>query len=119
MPATINLQSTAAFLTPFGTLPLGPLSVTGTIIPVPLAQVLAAGNNSFAVPTGAVGVIITPPPSNAIALKSKAQTGINGTVTLTVGSTIVTGVAVGVAGTLFPASSTFLGTPTQAGGSGC
>jgi hypothetical protein len=48
------------------------------------------------------------------------QTGTSGaTVTLTVGSTIVTGVAVGAGGTGYPPSSVLLMSPVQAGGSGC
>lgn len=41
------------------------------------------------------------------------------TVALTVGSTIVTAVAIGAAGTVYPKSSVFLASPVQAGGSGC
>lgn len=47
------------------------------------------------------------------------SSGSGGTVTLTVGSTIVTATAVGAGGTGYPASSLFLASPVQAGGSGC
>lgn len=117
--ATVNVQALTPVVTPsFGD--FNPyFSVVGTIAPFPQSATLAAGPNIFTVPTSAQGVIVTPPTTNTAALRTKGCPGINGTVTLTVGSTIVTGVAIGTAGTGYPASSAFIATPTQSGGSGC
>lgn len=78
MPATVNIQSTTTFVTPFGSLAVGPIPVTGTIVPLPLTLLLQSGNNSFTCPTGAVGCIVTPPTTNAIVLKAKTTSGDTG-----------------------------------------
>lgn len=72
---------------------------------------------------------ITVPPATAIAVTNIGPAtpspldfgngGTGATVTMSVGSTIVTGVAVGVGGTGFPPSAGFLMSPVQTGGSGC
>ena len=102
-----------------GSLNVGPFTVSGSISPVVSQAVLVAGQNAFSVPVGSVGVVIVPPVTNGVALRYKGFIGSGGTVTITVGSTIVTGVSVGTAGSGYPASTTFLATPTQSGGSGC
>lgn len=78
MPATLTVQSTASFATGFGTVSVGPITVTGTITPQVANANLTSGNNSFTVPTGAVGCIITPPSSSAIVLKVKTTSGDTG-----------------------------------------
>ncbi len=78
MPATVNLQSTTTFATPYGLLSVGPIPVTGTIVPVPVSLVLQSGNNTFTPPTGSVGCIVTPPPTNAVVLKAKTTSGDTG-----------------------------------------
>ena len=78
MGASITVQSAAAVTENFGTLTIGPFTVTGTIVPVALGLALASGNNSFTVPSGAVGAVVSPPAGNAIALKAKTTTGDTG-----------------------------------------
>ncbi len=80
MAATVVIQGTAAVVTGFGDLSIGPISITGTIAPQVVNTVLASGANTILIPTDSVGVIITPPTASAIALKLQgiaADTGIN------------------------------------------
>lgn len=79
MPLTLNIQSAAPFTTADGgTQSVGPANVTGTITPVAYSLVLVSGNNSFTVPAGAVGCLITPPNTNTVALKTKTTSGDTG-----------------------------------------
>lgn len=74
--ATLNIQSAAAYTNPTGgTETIGPINVVGTITPLRTFLNLQSGNNSFTVPTGAVGAIITPPSTNTIVLKGKTTSG--------------------------------------------
>lgn len=80
MALTLTIQSQAAYTNPqSGTSTVGPISVGGTITPVVgYNGVLASGANTITIPTGAVGCIITPPPTNAQTLKIKGVTGDTG-----------------------------------------
>lgn len=75
----LNIQSAANYTTPDGgSASLGPITVAGTITPVETFANLVSGNNSLAVPSGAVGCVITPPTTNAIVLKAKTTSGDTG-----------------------------------------
>lgn len=77
--ATVTIQSAAGFATPDGgTENIGPINVAGTITPQRTYANLASGNNSVLVPSGSVGVIITPPAASAIVLKYKTTSGDTG-----------------------------------------
>lgn len=79
MPLSLNIQSAAAFTTPDGgTESVGPISIVGTIVPQRTFLALQSGNNTFAVPTGAVGCIITPPSTGGVVLKVKTVSGDTG-----------------------------------------
>jgi hypothetical protein len=120
MPATIVTQTAAPYTNATGgSENIGPFSTVGLITPLRTYTTLVAGNNAFTVPANAVGCIIIPPTTNTVVLTYKGTTGSGGTVALTTGATIVTAVAIGAAGTGYPASTTFLASPTQSGGSGC
>jgi hypothetical protein len=74
--ATVNIQSVAGFPTPDGgTENIGPINVVGTITPQRTFLNLASGNNAITVPANSVGVVITPPAANVVALKYKTTSG--------------------------------------------
>lgn len=55
---------------PGGERAFGPITITGsTVIGATLSLLLASGNNSVTVPTGAVAVMIIPPANNSATLK--------------------------------------------------
>lgn len=74
----LTIQSSAAATLPFGSLSVGPINITGNIAPQLSLVNLASGFNSITVPSGAIGVIITPPTTNAVALTLKGVTGDTG-----------------------------------------
>lgn len=78
MPLTINIQSPSAASISVGSESVSFPSIAGTITPLTFGATLASGNNSFTVPAGSLGVIITPPPANAIVLKYKTTSGDTG-----------------------------------------
>jgi hypothetical protein len=65
---------------PQGTINVGPLVITATTQNYMSATnvVLASGVNTIAVPTFAVGCIVQPPPTNAVALTFKGVSGDTG-----------------------------------------
>ena len=63
---------------PWGAITIGPLTVTGTIVPVVLGPSIASGANTIAVPTGSSGFVFTPPSSNTNTLQLKGVTGDTG-----------------------------------------
>jgi hypothetical protein len=72
---TVSSPSTGE---PFGTISIGPLTVTGTIVPVVLGPTIANGANTIAVPTGASGFVFVPPSTNTNTLQLKGVTGDTG-----------------------------------------
>lgn len=95
-----------------------------SIVPVRLKQMrvrlLSAANDSTIspAPTATSTLTVTNIGVTSPSPFTFNNTGVGGTVTLTTSTGAVTGVAVGAGGTLYPASSFFLATPQQAGGSG-
>ncbi len=75
MGMTLQIQSTATTETSYGDVDVGPISIAGSIGPIQTSLVLASGNNSFTVPSTAVGAIISPPTTNAIVLIFKTTSG--------------------------------------------
>lgn len=120
MSLTVVIQGLASSPLSIGSsVSLGPISVIGSAGPVVQSIVLGPGSYAVNVPAGSVGVYITPPQTNNIALKYKALIGSGGTVTLTAASSAVTATAIGVGGTGYPASDFFLATPYTLLGTGC
>lgn len=75
----VTVQSVSPGTTPDGgSRSIGPITVVGTIALYTTELVLANGNNTIAVPAGAVGCIISPPPGQNIALKIKPIVGDTG-----------------------------------------
>ncbi len=72
---TIQSPSTSE---PFGTISIGALTVTGTIVPVVLGPTIASGANTIAVPAGASGFVFVPPAANANTLQLKGVSGDTG-----------------------------------------
>ena len=64
---------------PFGSIQIGPFTLTGSITPVVLGPTLASGANTIAVPTGAIGFVLSPPPANTFSIQLKGVTGDTGT----------------------------------------
>ena len=79
MALSVTVQSASSTPVGGGTWSLGPFTITGTIVPVPLSNNLQSGNTTFTVATGAIGVIIAPPAGNAVVIKQKTITGDTGT----------------------------------------
>jgi hypothetical protein len=72
---TVSSPST---LEPFGSVAIGPLVVTGTIVPVVLGPSIASGANTITVPTGTSGFVFVPPAANTNTLQLKGVTGDTG-----------------------------------------
>jgi hypothetical protein len=76
-PATVNVQALLPVSVPGGD--FNPyFSTTGIITPVNFNVILQSGNNTFAVPSGAIGCVVTPPADGAVILKSKTVSGDTG-----------------------------------------
>lgn len=76
MPATVQVQSASFFATADGgSSSIGPVVLTGTIIPRETFINLVSGDNSIAVPALAAGCIISPPDTNTEILIAKTTIG--------------------------------------------
>lgn len=64
---------------PWGSITIGPLVVTGVIVPVVLGPVIASGANTIAVPADASGFVFVPPSGNTDTLTYKGASGDTGT----------------------------------------
>jgi hypothetical protein len=73
--ATLTIQATGAATLPFGSFTFGPITVAGSITPSITSLTLASGLNTIPVPGNTVGVIISPPIGNALALRAKTTSG--------------------------------------------
>lgn len=85
-------------------------------------RLLSAADDSTITPAPNAASTITVTnngPATPCALPNFICSGSGLTVTLTVGATIVTAVAISAAGSGYPKSATFICSPRQAGGSGC
>ncbi len=78
MGLVLQIQSTAAVATGFGSLTVGPITVTGSNTPTIVNTTLTSGANTITVPSGAVACVITPPSGNGVALTLKGVTGDTG-----------------------------------------
>lgn len=58
----------------FGSITVGPFTITGTIAPVATSPTLASGDNVLNVPANASGFVFNPPATNTFALKLKGAT---------------------------------------------
>jgi hypothetical protein len=65
---TVSSPSTGE---PWGSLAIGALVATGTIVPVVLGPVIASGDNALTVPASATGMVFVPPSTNSHALTYK------------------------------------------------
>ena len=79
MGLTLQFQSPSAAPTPSGSTTVGPFSAAGQIQPLAEFVNLVSGNNTIAVPTGAIGVVIVPPVAGGIVIKFKTVIGDTGT----------------------------------------
>jgi hypothetical protein len=73
----VTVQSASA-TEPFGSITVGPLTVTGTIVPVVLGPTLASGVNTITVPSGASGFVLVPPSTNTNTIQLKGVSGDTG-----------------------------------------
>ena len=76
--ATVTIQSTASVSTPFGSIAIGPITVTGAVPPSAQQANLASGNNTFTVPASSAGCVIAPPTTNNVVIKAKTTSGDTG-----------------------------------------
>ena|SRR5437867_3068159 len=77
----LTLQSSANVTLAWGNVGFGPIIITGANDPIVQSLNLASGNNTFTTPTsptGWVGVLVVPPPANAIVIKYKTTSGDTG-----------------------------------------
>jgi hypothetical protein len=72
---TVNGPATTE---PWGSITIGPITVTGTITPVVLGPTIASGANTIAVPTGSSGFVFCPPSTNTFTLQLKGVSGDTG-----------------------------------------